>query len=877
MNQYQLQYFTADSSGRIVRLGFEPDEPSTLGWSALYRRICAIVSSDDELKSQLVPFLQSDQAGRTIQILFVKNSHLGNRIFYYNLCRHGKLRRVESPLGSKEMSLPEMTQCPIITIGLYDIMSIYEESPGLDFEPDTEIIDWKKQRIENKLLYKINLDHRVKFLDSSIWQRYIPLYTTVEQVGETKFDPPELSCSFDKRMAALLKKIIGYYELGLYESVAAVTTLEFNCRMLLNSFIQKAGDRGHHETVTPFKFHSETVMEQKCERLIQFFEKERESGKKLSDLRWNMLMVDDHSDTPLSSIKGSKQVNSNSHLSNKKSIIGKLLTATGKAGNSRLNIEATGITSSDKEIISQGVKKLKETSYDIILLDYLLGQSESNPKLKAYGHEFLLEMATGSDRKLLHRGPMGRFWVFPISSFPHAFTDKLHQLNIDGSNRRWYIAYGGDPITTPELFRTNFYRLILRQITEYYLHEAALTRWPSQFMGIKDKDVWRKAVESQIHIEQQKLKLLANHRENSPFMEEMEKFLEKQAQYLAFWKNLEEWLKKVEQYKRGNSPAELITGLHVLHQSHSGFESVCKSLEEQLLAFTYNAETSLLERAIHAKTNNYTQVDFNDEPLFHFPGELPKVFSGLKDLNVSGCKLSGLPVSIAGLLKLRTLNLSNNSNLMHIPASDMLAHCVELRQLNLRGTHIGQVLVEKNIEPFANSRPEVLNLLKAVQEHCSMLNSEEEKGNTIFISYAREASIMKSRLVTHLVPLRRMGLVTIWDDGETIPGQEWNAEIKKNLLSAQIILLLIDADFMASNYIWEVEIPLAQERHEQKKCKIIPIYVNHIYSGVLTLKKYQSLPMGPEEPITSFSNQDRAWSLVAAGVMRVVMSLHDKS
>jgi len=453
-----------------------------------------------------------DSAGEAvIQVLFVDTAHLADKAFYNRLCNCPELRLVNNASYRPK---------PIITIGVFDIMDIYEEGPGLGINTKEEDFDWRAKRTADHILYAMHLDHRVKFLDSSIWHRYVPV-------------KPSDGATFENKLKHVLDKMLDYYEQGLYHSVAAVTTLEFNCRMLLNSFIEKAGEKGHHEAVTPFKFHSETVMEKKAEALLNFLKTEREQDARLSNLEWNILMVDDHSDRPLSTVDG---VDATKHPS-KKQIIEKALQ-----GNDFQGVNIVGFTRGDTNIINNGIELLKEQSFDIILLDYLLGESELNPALKAYGHEFLLEMTTGEKQHQLRRGPMGRFWIYPISSFPHAFTDKLRQLNIDGSNRRWHIANGGDPVSTPELFRVNFYRLLLRQITEYYLHEAALVRWAAQFNGIEDKDMWCKAVELQILGEQQKIELLRSYRDGSVFLYSIEDFLYQQPGYQALWRHLSSWI-----------------------------------------------------------------------------------------------------------------------------------------------------------------------------------------------------------------------------------------------------------------------------------------------------------------------------------------------
>lgn len=807
----------------------------------------------------------NDSTGEAgIQILFVDTVHLADKDFYSRLCSCPELRLIHH-FADKKYYRPK----PIITIGVFDIMGIYEEGPGLGIERAEEASDWKNKRKADGMLYEMNLDHRVKFLDSSIWHRYVPLKPAGEE-------------TFESRFKAVLDKILGYYGQGLYRSVAAVTTLEFNCRMLLNSFIEKAGEKGHHEAVTPFKFHSETVMEKKAEDLLRFLGTEREQHTKLSDLKWNVLMVDDHSDNPLSSV----DVASAKKHPSKKEIIETLLRTNDLQG-----VNIPGFTRGDTNIIEKGIELLKQQqSFDIILLDYLLGQSELSPTLKAYGHEFLLEMTTGEKQHQLHRGPMGRFWIYPISSFPHAFTDKLRQLNIDGSNRRWHIANGGDPVSTPELFRVNFYRLLLRQITEYYLHESALARWAAQFNGIEDKDMWCKAVEFQILVEQQKIDLMGNYRDGSEFLSSMENFLDQQGHYQELWNHLRSWIDHVKGYRKGTSPSDLLAKLVSFEVPEFSLKTFYNQLTGQLMKYVVDAEAEFIKTASSKKSTASNQestasskkstVEYSPkgtESLFYFPEELPNANPDITELVVTGTFIQEIPSSICRLSQLRKLDLQNNVNLRHFPAAEVLDQCRNLKQLNLRGTAIAREQGLGNDIAFANTRQSVKELLKKIHQ----LNSRSPKvpnpnALPVFISYAHKSAKDKSMLVTHLASLKREGMIKVWDDGAILPGQEWDKEIKDNLQAARIVVFLIDAHFMNSDYINRVEVQKAFERHKTNECVIIPVNVNYVDLTGSKLSEFQSLPHGPSRPVASYThNPDEAWYQVAVGIRRVVENIRN--
>ena len=76
------------------------------------------------------------------------------------------------------------------------------------------------------------------------------------------------------------------------------------------------------------------------------------------------------------------------------------------------------------------------------------------------------------------------------------------------------------------------------------------------------------------------------------------------------------------------------------------------------------------------------------------------------------------------------------------------------------------------------------------------------KGIEIFFSYAHanEDEELLDELVKHLSEWRRQKLISPWHDRDIRAGVEWQHTIDTHLNTAQIILLLISPDFMASDY-----------------------------------------------------------------------------
>jgi hypothetical protein len=83
----------------------------------------------------------------------------------------------------------------------------------------------------------------------------------------------------------------------------------------------------------------------------------------------------------------------------------------------------------------------------------------------------------------------------------------------------------------------------------------------------------------------------------------------------------------------------------------------------------------------------------------------------------------------------------------------------------------------------------------------------------VFYSYAHLDERLRTELDKHLSSLRRHGVIAGWHDRRIMAGTEWAGAIDAHLQRAQIILLLVSADFLASNYCYDIELQRAMARH----------------------------------------------------------------
>ena len=135
----------------------------------------------------------------------------------------------------------------------------------------------------------------------------------------------------------------------------------------------------------------------------------------------------------------------------------------------------------------------------------------------------------------------------------------------------------------------------------------------------------------------------------------------------------------------------------------------------------------------------------------------------------------------------------------------------------------------------------------------------------IFYSYAREDGDLQEEVKKHLRLLEREGLIRGWDDRLIGAGTEWEGRILDELEAADVILLLVSADFIASDYIWDVEMRRALVRHRAKEALVVPVILRPCSWQTAPFAALQCLPSNAQ-PVVLWDPRDRGLRDVAEGL-----------
>jgi MinD-like ATPase involved in chromosome partitioning or flagellar assembly len=167
-----------------------------------------------------------------------------------------------------------------------------------------------------------------------------------------------------------------------------------------------------------------------------------------------------------------------------------------------------------------------------------------------------------------------------------------------------------------------------------------------------------------------------------------------------------------------------------------------------------------------------------------------------------------------------------------------------------------------NTEQLVRNRDTFVNLVHRLQK----------SPIRVFVSYADHDENLMEQLRTHLQVLLRQGIIRTWSERKVIASDEWQKLIDDQINQADLILLLVSPDYLASASVWEGEIKHTIERQEQGNAIVIPIIARAVDWQASPFAHLQVLP-SDAKPITTWSDQDAAFANVSQGIRRAIENL----
>jgi HEAT repeat protein/energy-coupling factor transporter ATP-binding protein EcfA2 len=170
---------------------------------------------------------------------------------------------------------------------------------------------------------------------------------------------------------------------------------------------------------------------------------------------------------------------------------------------------------------------------------------------------------------------------------------------------------------------------------------------------------------------------------------------------------------------------------------------------------------------------------------------------------------------------------------------------------------------------------QIIEDIQIFQKRCKFYNydlTQTTQSMKLFFSYAHKDEPLRDELAKHISLLKRQNIITDWHDRNITAGTDWAQAIDDNLNTANIILLLISSDFLASDYCYDKEMTRALEHHNQGTARVIPIILRPCDWHSAPFGKLQALPKDAK-PVTKWEDQDEAFTHIAQGIRKAVAEL----
>ncbi len=147
------------------------------------------------------------------------------------------------------------------------------------------------------------------------------------------------------------------------------------------------------------------------------------------------------------------------------------------------------------------------------------------------------------------------------------------------------------------------------------------------------------------------------------------------------------------------------------------------------------------------------------------------------------------------------------------------------------------------------------------------------KALKLFYSYASKDDRWRRKLETHLSLLQREGFITGWHCQNITAGAVRTSELDAHLTTADIILLLISPDFLASEYCYSIEMKKALARHSTGEACVIPIILRPTDWMQALFGDLQVLPSNMR-PVSRWRNHDEALLDIVMGIRKTVYEIN---
>jgi hypothetical protein len=152
-------------------------------------------------------------------------------------------------------------------------------------------------------------------------------------------------------------------------------------------------------------------------------------------------------------------------------------------------------------------------------------------------------------------------------------------------------------------------------------------------------------------------------------------------------------------------------------------------------------------------------------------------------------------------------------------------------------------------------------------------SKRRDSRSLVFVSYHQADREWLDWLRDCLEPLRDEVALDVWDDSRIAAGRRWREQIQAALQAAEVAVLLVSADYLASDYVIDGELPILLEGAHERRLPVLPVIVSPCRFERTPLGEFKAVN-SPSNPLTSMSKreQDHIFAIVAQSIRKILAS-----
>jgi len=197
-------------------------------------------------------------------------------------------------------------------------------------------------------------------------------------------------------------------------------------------------------------------------------------------------------------------------------------------------------------------------------------------------------------------------------------------------------------------------------------------------------------------------------------------------------------------------------------------------------------------------------------------------------------------VAVFGESDSESLRILDSQNITRLDVVNFIASGIHKKATPNGGEQLIELIEKKALKPQLQNPARI-------GKQTALAKCDGGLSRRLFISYSHVDTACLDRLMVHLRPLERDSGICCWSDKKIRAGDKWKDEIKSNLDDAIVAILLVTADFLASDFIANNELPPLLIAAESKGLRILPLILKPCgYRRDPILRSFQSI----NDPVT---------------------------